>query len=310
MAADVPSRPDGKITGWRREVGSGTARWSEQIDVVVAGVRCTLDIEPAELVADLSRVLPGPVGPQVHAAGPELRLSVESAGSRHQDGGGAATYRLFDAGRPVTGACSAAHVVDALEHHVRIWVSAQAPDCLLVHAGVVVWDGRAIVLPGPSGSGKSTLVLALTDAGAEYASDDVAVVDSAGTVWPWPRPLRMRAAGGHGDVAPHPWPGPTPRKAARTGVPVGAIVVAPHRPDATWDVRPLGPALTTSHLLCNTPCARTRSAFALARCAALVRQAPGYAGVRGDAALAADRILDIAGRGNTASSTEASARRE
>jgi hypothetical protein len=202
---------------------------------------------------------------------------------------GQETYRLLDDGRPVTEPCVASEIVHALEHHVRIWVSALAPDCLLVHAGVVVWDGRAVVLPGPSGSGKSTLVLALVGAGADYASDDVAVIDPAGRVWPWPRALRMRE---RGSQVPSPQPSPH-LPTANGSAPVAAVVFAHHRPGSAWDVRPLGPALTASHLLRNTPCARMRSAFAFARCSALARQAPGFAGDRGEADLAARRIIEI-----------------
>lgn len=39
----------------------------------------------------------------------------------------------------------------------------QLPDLHAVHAGVVAFDGRAIVLPGTSHSGKSTLIRALLE---------------------------------------------------------------------------------------------------------------------------------------------------
>lgn len=74
-------------------------------------------------------------------------------------------YRLFD------------HAV----HHAR--------DHLVVSAGVVAHEGRAIVLPGPTRAGKTMLVAALLRAGAVYYADDWAILDPQGLVRPYPTPL-------------------------------------------------------------------------------------------------------------------------
>jgi hypothetical protein len=264
---------------------------AEQVDVVVAGVRCTIDVGPDELVEGIGLVLPGPVGPQVDPSNAELRLAVESVeptGTRDARGVQTARpqrYVLRDAGRQVTEPCGAAEVLQALEHHLRIWVSVLSPDCLLVHAGVVAVAGRAVVLAGPSGSGKSTLVLALVEAGADYLSDDVAVIDASGQVWPWPRAPRRRASGG----IEHPPVPPAPIGQAS----VAAVVFT--RFDSVWDVRPIGPAQTASLLLRNTPCARSRSSFALQRCAELARLAPGFQGGRGEAVDAVAPLMKLLG---------------
>jgi hypothetical protein len=259
------------------------------IDELVAGVRCTIDIEPPELVAGAHLVLPGRVGPQDQEAAPELKLRVQTVPRQSSNDGGEPgaepRYVLLDAGRPVAEPCSGVEVLRALEHHLRIWVSVLAPHCLLVHAGVVVWDGRAVVLPGPSGSGKSSLVLALVRAGAAFSSDDVAVIDPDGQVWPWPRPLRLR--GTH--EIEHPSVPPAPTGSAD----VGTIVFARFRPAEAWVQRELGPATTAARLLGNTPCARTRPQLALSRCAELARHALGYEVDRGEAADSAPRILAL-----------------
>ena len=62
---------------------------------------------------------------------------------------------------------------------------------LVVHAGVAVWQGRAIVLPGDSGVGKSTLVAALEARGARVLADDMVTFDA-----------RSREAFGSGMQAP------------------------------------------------------------------------------------------------------------
>ena len=83
----------------------------------------------------------------------------------------------------------------------------QQTDIAVVHGGVVGHEGRAILLPGPTGAGKSTLVAELIRQGASYFSDEYALIDSAGRVHPYPRPLLpaervgrrpTRAGDGHG----------------------------------------------------------------------------------------------------------------
>jgi hypothetical protein len=64
--------------------------------------------------------------------------------------------------------------------------------CLWLHAGAVLLDGRALVLPGSSFAGKSTLVDALVGRGARYLSDEWAAIDPRGRVHAMPRPPRLR----------------------------------------------------------------------------------------------------------------------
>ena len=66
-----------------------------------------------------------------------------------------------------------------------VHVANYAPDRVFVHAGVVAWRGRALVLPGTSFAGKTTLVAELVRAGAIYYSDEYAVLDEQGRVHPY-----------------------------------------------------------------------------------------------------------------------------
>ena len=75
---------------------------------------------------------------------------------------------------------------------LRIEVAEHAVGWVFIHAGVVASNGRAILIPGDSFSGKTTLVQELVRAGAEYYSDEYAVLDSAGLVHPFPRLLSVR----------------------------------------------------------------------------------------------------------------------
>ena len=58
-----------------------------------------------------------------------------------------------------------------LEDDLRIYVADRARRRLFVHAGVVRWRSRAIVIPGASLSGKSCLVAALVRAGATETAE-------------------------------------------------------------------------------------------------------------------------------------------
>src|SRR6266511_5035905 len=88
-------------------------------------------------------------------------------------------------------------VFETIESDLRLFVAELARHRVFVHAGVVGWKGRAIVIPGRSFSGKSTLVAELVKAGATYYSDEYAVLDSRGRVHPFLKPLEIR---GNGDT--------------------------------------------------------------------------------------------------------------
>ena len=70
---------------------------------------------------------------------------------------------------------------------------------LLLHAGVVERDGRALVLTGASGSGKSTLAALLAQdrqgRGWRFMGDEFALLDPvAGLLAPFPRPASLKNA--------------------------------------------------------------------------------------------------------------------
>jgi hypothetical protein len=63
---------------------------------------------------------------------------------------------------------------------------------LVLHAGCVARDGRAIVISGASGSGKSTLVAAFVAQHCDYVTDEALPLELAtGHVRSYPRPLAL-----------------------------------------------------------------------------------------------------------------------
>lgn len=85
-----------------------------------------------------------------------------------------------------------------VESLIRNRIAELAPDHVFIHAGTVAIGGKALLLPGSSFAGKTTLVSELVRLGAEYYSDDFAVLDSEARVHPFPKPLSVRDREGSG----------------------------------------------------------------------------------------------------------------
>lgn len=81
---------------------------------------------------------------------------------------------------------------EAVQREIRLTVAEFAVGKVFLHAGVVAWKNRAIVIPAISGSGKTTLVVELLKKGAVYYSDEYAVLNSDGWVEPFPKWLSIR----------------------------------------------------------------------------------------------------------------------
>jgi hypothetical protein len=64
---------------------------------------------------------------------------------------------------------------------------------ILVHAGVVSWNGHGIIFPAYVGHGKTTLILELVRRGFKFLSDEIVAFDRRNhCVAPFPRSLRVR----------------------------------------------------------------------------------------------------------------------
>jgi Rps23 Pro-64 3,4-dihydroxylase Tpa1-like proline 4-hydroxylase len=159
---------------------------------------------------------------------------------------------------------------------------------LFVHAGVVGWRGRAIVIPGPSHAGKSTLVAELVRRGAVYYSDELAVLDETGRVHPYrrtpvlrddePKPQDLRLV--REDEPPQP-------------LPIGLIVEGAYRPGVTWrptvvrGARAVLPLIDGTVLACQDIARTLRIAARVAPTVVTLR------GLRSEAADVAAHLLDF-----------------
>ena len=85
-----------------------------------------------------------------------------------------------------------ARAFDLLISRLRLTVAEFAGRLVFLHAGVVGWQGKAIIIPGKSFAGKTTLVAELAKNGCQYFSDEYAMLDKDGMVHPFPKKLSLR----------------------------------------------------------------------------------------------------------------------
>jgi len=145
-------------------------------------------------------------------------------------------YDLFEAKNRISSKQKLTHLLRFLLSELHFKIAQHAREVLFVHAGVVGWKNRTIVIPGRSMSGKTSLVAALVRAGAVYYSDEYAVVDRSGWVHPYPKPLSIRNKDGSTTQVDAASLGKGP---GRHALPASMIVVSRYREGATWRPRRL-----------------------------------------------------------------------
>jgi hypothetical protein len=197
--------------------------------------------------------------------------------------------------RPIARVTGFDDVVKVLGDSLQLLIGEFARERIFVHAGVIGWRGRAALFPGPSFVGKSRLVAALIAAGAQFYSDEYAVLDSDGLVHPFARPLSIReddAQCGQPVRAEEIGRGGT----GTEPIPVGLVVFSSFEKGASWDARRLSPGEATLKLLKNTLPARRRPQEALQSLGVVAERAVALEVVRGEAEAAAVRVLDLMDR--------------
>ena len=183
-----------------------------------------------------------------------------------------------------------AEIRRAFERDLSIAIGDAARRRVFVHAGVVGVNGGAILIPGKSCSGKTTLVQALVAQGGVYYSDDYAVLDGRGRVFPWAEPLSLRERGPTRASERH-TPESLGMASGRKGLPVRLVVLTSFQKGRAFSPREETKAAGTLGLLQHTLPARRRPRAALKALAAAVSGARVISGPRGEARAAARSIL-------------------
>jgi hypothetical protein len=182
---------------------------------------------------------------------------------------------------------------DALEilpGMVRQYIAGSAPEVVFVHSGAVAFNGRGILIPGESFSGKSTLVTALVLAGAEYYSDEYAVITPEGRLIPYAKDLSLRLTSGDSRQ--------TSRRVDEIGgtvgttpVHVGLLVLTEYRASALWDPIELSVADGVVAVLGHAEPVQDRPAETVSAIKLALEQARVLKSRRGDASETAAALL-------------------
>jgi hypothetical protein len=237
-----------------------------------------VDAAGTGVCAGLARCLPPPAaGPGTPGASVEYRVERRPGAS-----GG---YRVRRDGAVAASAGTADEAVRWLAGDIDSAIAERSPDALFVHAGVVGWRGRAILVPGRSMTGKSTLVAALVREGALYYSDEYAVFDAEGRVHPYARPPVLR-----GSPPGEPAEGPAP--AGGPPLPVALVVSTAYQAGAAWRPEVVRGARAALPVIDNTVLARAAPARTLRLAAGLASGVVALRGPRPEAGLVAPRLLE------------------
>ena len=261
---------------------------------VAYGVRIAIRVDCRALLDTLEQVPAGmhlpfgwrAVADHAHGAAVPLQYEILTSTSR----GALPSYCVYAGMNLVAEVRTLTDVGRVLAAHAEPFVAERAPDHLFVHAGVVGWEDRAIVMPGASFAGKTTLVQAWLEAGATYYSDEFAVLDRAGRVHPFARPLSIRD--GSTGKTRHV---PVAASSAGTGtipLPIGLVLVTSYRAGARWRPRRLTAAPTLLALMRNTIAARGNPEHSMPILKQAVSGCIAFAGLRGEAGPLVSAVLE------------------
>lgn len=260
--------------------------WTDEASFAAFGLRFGLRTNDAALLAQSIRCAPISWQP-TSILDVDVLYSIYRESDSHPSDAGDSCLLYCDA-ELVLNTQDRGALLSAFENHAQLLTAYRAQDCLFVHAGVVGQQRQAILIPGRSMTGKTSLVKALVEAGAVYYSDEFAVLDKAGLVHPYPRPLSIRGKNGQ--------PRKTPVEAlgGQTGVeplPVGLIIVTEYQPDAVWRPRKLPPGQSLLALMDNTIAAQGNPSHSMPILKQAVTGAIALKSKRGEAGEVAPRLL-------------------
>lgn len=257
------------------------------LSVTAYGVSIGVRTNDPRVIEDLMAYLPpGSESAELFDTGRLYSLIVEADDRSEGSHGSVYVNDRLLARASTLQACLRAFAAD-----VQLHVAEMAPERVFVHAGVVGYRGRGILLPGRSFAGKSILVRELVRAGAQYYSDEYAVLDSAGDVHAYPRPLSIRNERGAGGTK-HPVP-PHGMGAGDGPLPVGLVVMSEFRSGGEWRPRRLSPGRGALALLANTVAARRIPEVALTTLYRVVTRVPIVSSERGEASSVVGPIFEL-----------------
>ena len=181
-------------------------------------------------------------------------------------------------------------VLETLERRLHMHLATHAQEAIYVHSGVVIVNQRALLFPGRSWAGKTTLVHELATRGCEILSDEYAIIDRQGRVYPFPRPMALRDRSGSGSerlpLETLTW------QANLASRPAGAVLDLSYHPGgAAIDLKAASTGAAVLALMENTVSARLQPRLALECSTQIAKQARFWSGKRGEVEVAASALL-------------------
>ncbi len=204
-------------------------------------------------------------------------------------------FELTSVGEYTTGSGGLRETLELFVRILRLKVSQFAKDWVFIHAGVVSWGGKAIIIPGNSGSGKTTLVAECVKRGALYFSDEYAVLAPDGLVHPFARALSITNGGRKWseDGIPVEKLG---GRAATEPVEVGAVVLTKYEPGANWQPKRLTQGNGIIEVIPHTIPMTIDADFSLKVLKSALSRAIILKGVRGEASDLAEELLSFSNK--------------
>ena len=263
--------------------------WAERLTLSAFGVRAGVRVNVSGVLPHVLPLLPPGWKKSPRVIVQRLYSLVVAQGCERA--GMRRLHVLYANTMPVARDAALDQVLAALETDLHRYTAEAASDMTFLHAGVVGWQGRAIVFPGRSLSGKTTLVREMLRLGATYYSDEFAVVDSSGLVHPFARPLGIREDSSYPQTKYT-----AERLGAASGVkplPLGMAVICKYEAGARWQPALLSQGQGALELLANSVAVRSQPHQTLRRLQKLVRHSVFVQGTRGEAQEAAAAILNL-----------------
>ncbi len=207
-----------------------------------------------------------------------------------QEPGGMVSF--FEAGSIVASLVTLDFAADQICTVARLKIAEHAVGMTFLHAGVVRWGDKAIVLPAQSNQGKTSLVVELVRRGALYYSDEYAVFDREGYVHPFSKPVSVREdpeSPLQNDYDVEVFGG---RKGTEKAE-VAMIVFTSYSSGSEWSPKKLTPAADVLEMVKHCVPIRRNPEASLEALRNVANSAPAFASPRGEAKTASQNIIDL-----------------
>ncbi len=263
-------------------------RWESGIAIEAFGVKLGIRVNTPDALAHIPAYLPPEWQPTASSEVDHLCSMIWGGSPTRR---GVRRYHLLYSGPGrVARTMQANEMLEELASALDFRVAVLSPEKVFVHAGVVAWNNRAILIPGRTHSGKTTLVKALVEAGAIYYSDEFAVLDRDGRVHPYPRPLNVRPTAGAVKGVPLPVEA-IGGEVGHEPLEVAWVIATQYVPGKTWRPARLSAAETFLRLWDNTVIAKRRPGQAAPVLRRAVLRAQAVRSQRDDAKDVAEWLL-------------------